>query len=344
MDFPKFVSFTVTHACNLRCKMCGQWSEEGIMRRKTGSRRAEIGLKDWKRLVDEIASRGIASVLIRGGEPFLFPGIVELLEAIHSKGIFISIDTNGTLLKNFADDLVRIGKIHVTISLDGPKSIHDDVRDLRGSFDLIQEGIGILNDIEKSTRRPISKSICFTISPYSVMGLGDMPAVARSLFINTIVIVPYYYFPQIIGNAHEAEMKAQFNCNAFSWRGFHHEGSGIDFIAFRNEYKKYLANLNGIVNYPYMKFTERDYRNWFGDSTSTVGSPVCTNVERLIDIQPGGDANFCVDFPDFIIGNIERSGIGELWNGERAESFREYRRKKQLPICLRCGAKYMAES
>ena len=32
MDFPAFVSFTITNACNLRCTMCGQWSPDGYVR------------------------------------------------------------------------------------------------------------------------------------------------------------------------------------------------------------------------------------------------------------------------------------------------------------------------
>ena len=53
-------------------------------------------LADWKRLVDEIANYKIRFVLVRGGEPFLMPEIIELIEYIYSKGIFVSIDTNGT--------------------------------------------------------------------------------------------------------------------------------------------------------------------------------------------------------------------------------------------------------
>jgi organic radical activating enzyme len=33
-----------------------------------------------KCLVDEMASHGVSWVLVRGGEPFLVPGIIELLE------------------------------------------------------------------------------------------------------------------------------------------------------------------------------------------------------------------------------------------------------------------------
>ena len=343
MDFPQSISFTITNVCNLRCRMCGQWSEEGYMHTRKENLKQEMVLADWKRLVDELAAHSIPFVLIRGGEVFLFPEIIELLEYINSKGIFTSIDTNGTMLKKYTADIVRIGNIHLTISVDGPEDIHNQVRGVEGCFDRIREGVALLAELEKESGRQISRSICFTISQYSYKGLGAMPDVARSLSINSIAIVPYYYFPQEIGKAYERELREDLGCPAFSWRGFHHESSGVDFERFRDEYRKYLANLKGIHNFPYMDLTEEEYEIWFRDSVTPVGSLPCTNVEKLIDIQPQGDANFCVDFPDYAIGNVKESTIEDVWNSERAVRFREYRRKKPLSVCYRCGAKYMAE-
>jgi sulfatase maturation enzyme AslB (radical SAM superfamily) len=60
----------------------------------------------------------------------------------------------------------------------------------------------------------------------------------------------------------------------------------------------------------------------------------------LLDIQPDGEANFCIDFPDYSIGNVRTSTIEELWNGERAQRFRDFRRQTPLAVCHRCGAKY----
>ena len=97
MNFPHSISLTITNHCNLRCRMCGQWSEEGYVRRNTESLKHEMALADWKRVVDELAVHNIKSLLLRGGETFMFPSIVDLLEYIHAMGIFISIDTNGTL-------------------------------------------------------------------------------------------------------------------------------------------------------------------------------------------------------------------------------------------------------
>jgi MoaA/NifB/PqqE/SkfB family radical SAM enzyme len=94
MSFPPRLSFTVTNACNLRCRMCGQWSDTGYVR-YGGATRRDMALADWKRLVDEGAEHGVSFVLVRGGEPFLFPGIIELLEYLLAKGIATAVDTNG---------------------------------------------------------------------------------------------------------------------------------------------------------------------------------------------------------------------------------------------------------
>lgn len=303
----------------------------------------ELGLSDWKRLVDEAASHQASSILLRGGEPFLFPGIIELLEYINGKGIFISIDTNGTVLRDYAADILRIGRMHLTVSVDGPEEIHDKVRGFKGCFKKIKENIALLNELEKKSPNKIGKSITFTISPYSYKGLGSMPDIARSLGIGSICIVPYYYVPEKIGRLYEKELMDNFSCRAFSWRGFHHEDSGIDFDIFREEYGKYLAGLKEIKNFPYLPLTEDEYKTWFDNPLTPVKSIPCSNVEKLIDIQPDGSANFCVDFPDYSFGNIKESTIEELWNSERAELFREHRRKAPFSVCWRCGAKYMSE-
>jgi radical SAM protein with 4Fe4S-binding SPASM domain len=324
--------------------MCGQWSEEGYIRNAKENPQRSLELADWKRIADELAAHQISSVILRGGEPFLFPNMIELLEYIHSKGMYISIDTNGTLLKKYAADLVRIGNIHITISVDGPEEIHDTVRGMKGCFQRIKEGIDELIEIEKNSKKTISRSICFTVSPFSVGGLGTMPDVARSLSIDTLVIVPYNYIPSSTGKRYVKELNDLFHTTAFSWTGFRHEESGIDFYEFQKEYRKYLAGLNGIRNYPYMVLSEEEYRTWFENPAALIGSPQCANIEKLIDIQPDGSANFCVDTPDYSFGNIKDSTLEALWNSEKASRFRAYRRINPLSVCTRCVSKHMSEN
>jgi MoaA/NifB/PqqE/SkfB family radical SAM enzyme len=343
MNFPEYISFTVTNSCNLRCRMCGQWSEEGYIYNRTKHHGSQLKLSDWKKLVDEISSYNVRFILIRGGEPFLFPGIIELVEYINGKGIFVSIDTNGTLIEKYIPDLIRIGNMHITFSVDGTEEIHDNVRGVNGSYKKIKENIALINEMEKDKEKKISKSICFTISKFSYKGLGEMPDVVRDMGMSSINIVPYYYFPEELGKRYEKELDENFNCKAFSWKGFHHDNSGIDFEIFKEQLQKYKSNLKEINDFPYMPLSEDEYRVWFNDSTTPVGLLNCMNVEKLIDVQPDGDANFCVDFPDYCIGNVKDSSIKDIWDSNAAEQFRNYRREQPLSICYRCGAKYMSE-
>ena len=249
MNFPQSISFTITNHCNLRCQMCGQWSQEGYIRTNKDSLKHELTLADWKRMVDELAVHGIPSVLLRGGEVFMFPGIVELLDYIHEKGMFISIDTNGTMLEQFAADIVRIGKMHLTVSVDGPEAVHDSVRGIPGTFQKLKAGVAKITELEAGSENKIGRSICFTISQYNYRNLGIMPDVARSLGLGSIAIVPYYYFPEEVGRQYEQELRA-LGCQAFSWVGFHHEDSGVDVENFQRQFQQYQASLGEVYSYP----------------------------------------------------------------------------------------------
>ncbi len=341
--FPGYVSFTVTNACTLRCRMCGQWSEEGYVRTGLRSREPVLALDDWKRLADEAAAHGISSILIRGGEPFLLPGIVELLEHLKKLGLFVSIDSNGTRLAEFAADLVRLGGIHVTVSVDGPEAIHDAVRGVPGTFRRLALGLARRAELDGGQPRRVSRSICFTISPWSVRGLGELPEVARQLGVDSLCIVPYYYLPASVGETWAREVHELFGREATAWKGFHHESSGVDPAEFARQHRRYQEALGELQEYPYLALTAEQYRTWFTDPTAAVGSDGCANAERLIDIQPNGDANSCVDFPDAAYGNVRQSSIATVWNSEPARRFRERRREGRLGACHRCGARYMGE-
>jgi MoaA/NifB/PqqE/SkfB family radical SAM enzyme len=343
MIFPQSISLTITNHCNLRCQMCGQWSDEGYIRGNTETLKHEMSLADWKGVVDELAVHGTKSLLLRGGEAFMFPGIIDLLEYIHGKSMFISIDTNGTLLKQFAEDILRIGNMHLTISVDGPEPVHDAVRGIPGTFQRLREGVARLAELEQPGGNRISHSICFTISQYNYRSLGGMPDVARSLGLKSIAIVPYYYFPQSVGQRYTEELRS-LGCTAFSWNGFHHEESSVDFAEFQKQYRQYLASLGDVESYPYMPLDEDQYRDWFADAQTPVGYTNCMNVEKLVDIQPDGSANFCVDFVDYSFGNVKDDSIETLWNSEKAECFRQFRRSHPLALCYRCGAKYMSQA
>ena len=95
----------------------------------------------------------------------------------------------------------------MTVSVDGPEAVHDGVRSMPGCFARIKEGFARLAILDGGTTRRVSRSICFTISPWSVQGLGEMPHVARQLGVDSICIVPYCFVPAAGGETWDREMR-----------------------------------------------------------------------------------------------------------------------------------------
>ena len=343
IPFPKVVSFTITNKCNLSCKVCGQWGARGYLKDAAGKDPlAELPVDVWKRLVDEVAAHAGAVIAIRGGEPFLYPGIIELLSYIKEKGLFVSMDTNGSLLSRYAEDIVRLKIDHITLSVDGPEEVHDRVRGVTGSFRKLAEGVARVRELSLQAGRPSCiGAVCCVISPESYEGLAAMPDVVRRLGIPGIAIVPYYYCNAATGKVHEKYLKEELGCERARWKGFQSECGRIDTGKFLEEFRKFKAALKDVALIPFMPFAGQDYVTWFTDCTTSVGRPDCGNPWRLVDIQPDGDANFCVDFPDYILGNITHASIEDVWNSPAADRFRRSLTARPLPLCARCGAKYM---
>ncbi len=78
-----------------------------------------------------------------------------------------------------------------------------------------------------------------------------MPDVARSLGVNVICIVLYYYFPEKQGLAYEKLMRDELARQAYSWRGFHHEESGVEADLFLAQLEEYKSKLGELLSYPY---------------------------------------------------------------------------------------------
>lgn len=339
-SFPRIISLTLTRSCNLRCKMCGQRGRNGYYSGFRGHQ--HLSLAVLKKIIKEISGHKGAIILLRGGEPFLYPGIIGLLSYIKKLGVSVSIDTNGTVLGKYARDIVNIGVDNINVSIDGPEKVHDSVRGAAGSFERIKKGILKIREFEKKKRKPSCVGcIVFTISPGSYRGLGDMPEVARSLGVNKIAVIPYYYFNAKTGLKYERLMKSEFSCAARSWKGFFHEGSGVIFGILAGELKRLRKNLKDVKLLPFMKMSGSGYRKWFDSSKPGPLRARCRNPEKLVDIQPDGGVNFCVDLPDYTIGNIKNQSIVALWNNSRAKNFRDFIKRRSLPVCGRCGARYI---
>lgn len=99
------INLHILEACNFRCRQCFS---------KFGTEKL-LPVEDWKKIVDNcIAGVDVAEFNIAGGEPMLYPGLAELVKYIRSKGVKVSLITNGSLMdeewiKNYAGLYETIG-------------------------------------------------------------------------------------------------------------------------------------------------------------------------------------------------------------------------------------------
>ncbi len=125
--------------CNLTCKHC--YSSSGP------SLRGHMYLSDIFYFLQYARNYGFEILSVSGGEPFLYPHLEELLSISHSLGNKNIAASNGMLLKS--DKAKRASKNLdlIAISIDGEEAFHDEIRNLRGAFNKMVEGVEILKDI-----------------------------------------------------------------------------------------------------------------------------------------------------------------------------------------------------
>jgi len=125
--------------CNLACRHC--WIDPEFITQ--GNSKTDLSLDKLTAALDECIPLGLRSVKITGGEPFIRQDIFGLLDYLVSKNINITIETNGTLIKEKEAQAIKDAKVsHVAISIDAPtEELHEELRQVKGSFKAAVEGV-----------------------------------------------------------------------------------------------------------------------------------------------------------------------------------------------------------
>ena len=133
-----YLRISVTDRCNLRCTYC--MPEKGIKL----FRHEEILTFDEITGFTKVAvANGVTKIRITGGEPLVRKGVTALIRMISEiKGIEdLSMTTNGTLLKQYAQELRAAGLHRVNVSLDTIDPEKFKVITRNGNINDVFEGI-----------------------------------------------------------------------------------------------------------------------------------------------------------------------------------------------------------
>ena len=126
---PLSVHWDVTWQCDLRCAHCYLTDREN----------RELTLAEASDLLDQLAGQGTMSLLLSGGDPFVRPNFLQIVEMARKRWFEVRIITNGLRIDdNIAESLEKLGVRQVSMSLYSADPREHDALTLKpGSFEAV---------------------------------------------------------------------------------------------------------------------------------------------------------------------------------------------------------------
>jgi uncharacterized protein len=156
----QYILVKLSSRCNLRCTYC-YWFRDPSVYRKPSLLTIEAEQAFLEKLETHIQTHNLEhfSILFHGGEPLLFgqQRFIKLAGALLAIGkrtgceMRLSMTTNATLIDTRWAQILHLFNVRVTVSIDGPPSVHDQHRvDFKGkgTHEQVLHGLKILKEYE----------------------------------------------------------------------------------------------------------------------------------------------------------------------------------------------------
>tara|TARA_Y100001934_G_scaffold282254_1_gene395106 strand:+ start:3211 stop:4392 length:1182 start_codon:yes stop_codon:yes gene_type:complete len=146
--FPPFLYISIINSCNLRCQGC--WVD-------VEADRSTIDLKAMNRLIDDAKAHGNSFFGILGGEPFMHPELLDILEA--HPDCYFQVFTNGQFItEKTATRLRRLGNVTPLISIEGSEVVSNQ---RRGKPNVLNRTLrGLDNALNAKLLTGVATSVC----------------------------------------------------------------------------------------------------------------------------------------------------------------------------------------
>ncbi len=342
------ISLRVNEVCNLRCRSCGQWGENGHIRTRLsrGEKLAQLDFDRVKSLVYETKSDR-PYYYIWGGEPTMWKPLLPLFEELARYKLYGSIVTNAQALEPMIDDLIATGSLSVLfLSLDGWNATSQDLmRSPAGGkqADNFEKVMGIIRKVNelkllKKIRAPFIIPIT-VISNDNFMHLADI----HRLVIDSTQLHPYYFgwfITEQRAASHEKVFEQRFGYKPQNHRGYLKSCfNDVDPAVTAQQISEILAMSKGRESVPQFLpdiTSKEQISRYYSDHGWNCGYPCCESIYFIAEISPDGRVTPCRDYQDYSCGNINEQSFYDIWNGDKFKTFRREMKKGLMPVCTRC--------
>ena len=125
-----FAWLEITQACNLKCLHC----YAGETHKQSSN---FLSVDDWINIINQLFVAGCRRIQFIGGEPFVYPKLISLLNYAGTKGFeSITVFTNATIITDELISCLIKNNVNIRFSLYGHTAqIHDAITQINGSFE-----------------------------------------------------------------------------------------------------------------------------------------------------------------------------------------------------------------
>ena len=329
---PMGAVYEATMRCNLHCEFC----YVGDILNIEGEWRQELSLEALAKAFPE---QDGFQVSLTGGEIFMRKDIMSVLDLFREKGYACGyLTTNGTIITDeradaLADLAARGFLKHISVSVDGPKDLHDAARGLKGTFERTTQGLRRLQAAAKKKGAPLRVGINTTVAHQSLEALDRMVDVAEELGVDAIGL-NHLMFSTPEEVAETVKIIGAPDASVIST--FVTPDPGLDVARVREQVGALAARCrerNILFDYR-PKVHEPLMDSYYTPGTKLNGRCLYPFLHARVSFS--GKMYFC-PFIRVEVGDLTKNSLEEIWNGEK---FVEMRRRLLehgiFPVCRRC--------
>lgn len=336
---PRSIYVFVNDRCGLRCKMCdvGMQDQEAVFSTNLTQKGRNLDSGLLIRSLRDLGqdAQGV-SLCLTGTEPLLYSQLYPILKAAKSLGMLTHVTTNGLMLQKAADDLAEAGLDQLTISIDGPPLIHDEVRQHPGLFSKVVDGFEALKQACATRAMPVPKlAISFAISYDNHLHVLEFMEAIRPFHPSSVSISHLNYVAPNSAQKHNISFPAYpiAPSSVTAWEA----AKNMDYLGLYLQLEQVRRiSWTEVCIIPYCPTPTR--LQWYYQRPELpMSRPVCAATFLITQILADGSLTVLGRCFDVSMGNLATQSIKDIWDGEKYSEFRSFvSEHPNLEPCLRC--------
>ena len=295
--------------------MCDIWKN---------TERTELTENEIYRLLPQLTLLKTREVVLTGGEPLMHGGIENICRSIKNANIKLSLVTTGLLLKRHAS-LVGEYVDSIIISLDGPETIHNKIRNIPNAFRKLTVAIKAVRGYDPS-KKILGRC---TVQSQNFRYLSETVTAAKYLGMDNISFLAVDVQPGHFGRI-------------VDWKEANLALSPDELLELRtvlnNLYTNHAGDFeNGYIIESQDKLERKLYYYFLALTGRSNFPPVRCNAPWVATvIETDGSVRPCY-FHQPYHGNIKKFPISEILNSENSLGWRKKLNVNSNSVCRSCA-------